>query len=363
MTIEAASKRVVIVLGAGASAGCDNGTGVIDEKWRPPLARQLFANAPPVHEHLANHLNARFIQSTQRDLSDGSEIDLERRLLELARDPVFARQFTDIPLFLRDYLLACSERFLSGRSETYGTLVTRLMQMGYETAYISLNYDTFIEQAITGATSHSFNQIGDYVARSPMVIKPHGSVDWVRLYPRNQESNADILDRIAQGRIDPSGASGDLALYRMGTPTRLLPVYLRRGSDANWVVRTENMDGAIPAWAYPALTVPLAEKERRDVIAPEYHLAALKAFQSACTKYVFIGMAGWDTHVLQLIGEGCPTDRIRIGTVNMGDKRATTRIVEGIQAARPDGAPISVTTNTDGFTDWVYGGGLDRFLT
>lgn len=101
------------------------------------------------------------------------------------------------------------------------------------------------------------------------------------------------------------------------------------------------------------------------MIPPESHLGTLRTFQTECTRYIFIGTAGWDTHVLQLIGENCPVAPLKIAIVNVGDDSAVNRISDGLRLGCPNtyDAPFATTVGSHGFTDWVHSSALDDFLT
>lgn len=90
-------KKAVVILGAGASFDCWNGTGKANPLWRPPLARHLFGhyrtlphNTPPqdFDNILRNYRGARVLaqELVPASVTD-SAFDLEQRCAQSRNPP------------------------------------------------------------------------------------------------------------------------------------------------------------------------------------------------------------------------------------------------------------------------------------
>lgn len=118
------------------------------------------------------------------------------------------------PPTLCDYLSQRGRNFMR-RPETYAELLVRLLQADHEVAFVSLNYDTLLEQAIAGLPGggREFFRMSGYVLQTPLVVKPRGSVDWARLYSRAEdESFEDCLNNLGS-RPRAERSTGHLSVY------------------------------------------------------------------------------------------------------------------------------------------------------
>ena len=365
--VESLPKTAVVVVGAGASAGASHLTSPVANDWRPPVVRQLFNWTNASADHFRNHSGADLIRGAFPELANGDEPDLESRLLELSRDPYYSRPFVDVPMFLRDLLLDCGRRCLPGGPETYATLVGRLLQTGHDVAFVSLNYDNMLEQAVWGFQRDRRNRgLDGYVSENPLVVKVHGSVDWFWFYPRHDQNPEKFLDTMAEWNRTNRRPEGQLLVYRSQHSVTAPEEHFLAVRDGRYVIVGGGGGSRNPAWAYPALTAPLAGKTRERIIAPRYHLEALQKLQHRNTKYAFIGTNGYDEHVLQMLGEHCsPAINLALVTqTTMSEaEAAATRIVDGMRTGQRDGE-LGARTSIwhEGFREWLRSPAFEKFL-
>ena len=289
-------KTVLVVIGAGASRDAANGSGPVpDNALRPPIASEIFQYRDTFEPILDRYPGAKRLQRAILGPKSrvGGEFDLEQELETLRTAERTARAFYEIPPFLRDVFRRVSQHYL-GHPETYLTLAMALAD-AHDVAFVSLNYDTLLEQALQEAYQLApIAGLDDYAANGrPLVVKPHGSIDWWWADPYGAKTFDELLDSLALGlssdrlRFSPGGEYADEMRLRQ-----------RRGGQQT----------GPDVLFYPALTAPLAEKGPDQILCPISHLEKLSEFQSHCVKYLFIGTSGWDTHVLELLNRGARSD-------------------------------------------------------
>jgi len=279
------AKKVAVILGAGASYDCWNDTGPpADMHWRPPLARDLFGTRPAFWDVLVRFNGARVLASELGELARGDAFNIEVKLREYAehKDQRIRQAFKDVPLYLRDLISSVVYRYTANQHPgTHLRFVMNLLSTGAEAAFIDLNYDPYLEMALTAFDPLLLiRAIGDYTAqgRQAIICKPHGSIHWgVRMGPSGLS-----WDEALKG-FDPQQTRGEIVVEK---------------SQSNSIGWSLNQ-----ALLYPVLTAPLAGKGHMDLVCPEPHLEALRTFLEDCRHYVIIGTSGQDEDLLAFLRE------------------------------------------------------------
>ncbi len=298
-------QRITVVLGAGASHDVHNGSVPMSqervERWKPPLATELFEPRESFNEIRVRYPGARVLAQVLQPKADAGSFDVEQELRRLSESSLSAirKHFLDIPPYLRDVIWAVGQDPLAGGGfgyvqdpGGYQQLIHQLVaDSNCDLAFVVLNYDTLLERSLEAfdPRTFTFSEIEDYVdeARQAIVLKVHGSVDWwVPLASRASQW------RIAVEEVGlPKPSSSDLILIRTGIPH----------SDG---AKNGNHTGA--SWLYPRITAPLAGKGPEALVCPPGHLDALGTFMDSCHKYLFIGTGGYDTDVLDFMDKRMP---------------------------------------------------------
>ncbi len=272
-------RRVAVILGAGASkdvAGRSPKVSPFD--WTPPLAGELFSN-PGNFRHveliLQKYPGAVTVRQLVMARTDGSSIQIEDELRRLSRNELYASAYKHVPPYLRDYLYAVSHSHVTSPGNLI-QLVADLMDSDHEVAFVVLNYDTFLEQAIEGMQWNvKFDSIDAYMNTGlPIqVFKVHGSVNWAVLMDARVGDWAEAVEG-----------------YDLRLDNREIVIFGPHDT-------IQDVNEAFQ-WYYPVLTAPLAEKSGSDLVCPPMHTEALNDFLSGCRKYLVLGTSGLDNDLL-----------------------------------------------------------------
>ena len=282
--------KVCVILGAGASYDVrSDASPVITPKLRPPLAESLFdAGNPEFWRVLQRYSGASFLaQNLITDLANGT--GLEDALGHYAEHPSeqLRQRFKHIPPYLRDLLWQCSENYTKIPSG-YVRLVTQLLaEHPHEVMFIVMNYDNFLEKALTLFDgSYTFDRLPYYIAqhRSAKIVKLHGSIDWFRPMPREDLTWDQCVERLNIEQPYP-----DIKVIDLGPHTRDI-----LGPESSW-----GLDRA--PYVYPVLTAPLAGKGLAAAVCPGTHQSFAREFLATCEKVLVVGTSGADDDLLDLL--------------------------------------------------------------
>jgi hypothetical protein len=279
--------KVAVLLGAGASADCWNDTGPpVNDSYRPPLARELFGTRTAFWDVLQRYNGARLLASELGELARGDAFNIEQKLREYAehKDQRIRDAFREVPPYLRDLIATVVQSYTGGNNPgTHLRLVMNLLSTGAEVAFIDLNYDPYIESALAAFDPGlAIQSVGDYAApgRQAIVCKAHGSIDWgVRMGGGRQAWHEALRN------FEPQQKPVKIVLNRG-----------RQTSTSRWVDVDQTP-------LYPVLTAPLAGKAHLDLVCPDQHLEALKAFLGDCGHYIVIGTSGQDEDLLEFLSK------------------------------------------------------------
>lgn len=328
-------RPVVAIIGAGAS----HVSGRYEAGDRPPLTTQLFSRGQS-RELLKRYRLARAAGSViDRDMKADSAVAFEEALLRLQNDghDHHKQMALAVPPFLQALLLEYSET-LQSESSRYGVLVDELLKLGTNVHFVSLNYDTLLDNEL-GAFS-PLRVLDDYI-NTPLhwtLIKPHGSVNWY----------------VDQGsRFDPTAPSGDLSIR--DEPIECVPAST---FDLGAIRGVVSPDPHGSSTRYPAIALPDGPKDKLMLPAPhERHLRNMLASSNEIDVLV-LGYSALDTEILELIKLGAPNVR-RMTVVNAGPADALEvfdRIHDfGIE-------PIWADTFDGSYEQWIDDGGLRAWV-
>jgi len=340
-------KRVAVILVAGASLGSSNLDAEVDDDWRPPLAVNLFgarAYQGGYWELLQRYSGAQAIQDLMFQESKKPGFAFETALRRFAEHSVYKQLFKHVPAYLRD-LLHTVERQWARSQPHYTELVAQLLvESDHHVAFISLNYDTFLEQAIAKVLPELkiFGQ-DDYAraGRVAWVLKVHGSIDWSTPIGNMAQDWDDAIDSVTfpdilKQPIDVGKAIGHrIADYQD-------PDNLRR--------------------VYPILTAPLAGKGDSEFLLPADQKTALAEFLEGCHKYLILGTSGKDDDLLGFLSQHAAKPTV-INYVASGDESEVGEIRHRFRSKITQfrGRDRDSELFFNGFGGYIQNGDLKRF--
>ena len=338
----AATKRLTIILGAGASHGCaDEATAAhVNGGFRPPLVQDLFGARFNAILDRYPGLTAR-LDELRNDLRNNANFEeVFRGLLESAERH---RKFwpLQVPLYLRELFWTISLEYVRG-STKFDTLVRRALESPYEEVlFINLNYDLFLEDALTNYDQHEFSDIGSYspMSRKWRYVKPHGSVNWAR-----------ILENC------PEGDQG----WFLPTRLKQMPVFSPQLRVVMWNRHSRDFyvpGGGARGYLYPQLIVPTDQP--KNFVCPREHIDQATMFIQDCQGFLVIGFSGRDEDVVGLLRNARNDARWVI--VSCGDARSIFERL-GRQGGSGTISGVDAIFYDMGFAKFVDDGTLDQFL-
>lgn len=211
-------------------------------------------------------------------------LDVEQRLREYAthRDSNIAIAFKQIPAYLRDIIYRSSSMYVE-RPINYDRLTRVLLsEHPHDVTFITANYDSLLEQALTALLGDEFDNLNKYIdpSRPAKVVKLHGSVNWFKYL--SARPSGDWFQQVDAHDIFHRPPDGEVMVIDGVTD-----VYQHRRPDR------------IPL--YPVITAPLAGKNPQDFTCPESHITAARQFLEECTVLLIIGCSGLDEDLLNLL--------------------------------------------------------------
>lgn len=293
--------KLTIIVGAGASHDVANEGTHKEDKWRPPLAAELFRiNKREVFEPLLREYpGAAALVDRLAPLAEHyaehnpQDFKLEEKLRAYAdhRDVRIRQQFKEIPAYIRAVIVECSKNYVARPACFHQLVAEVLAEHEHQVLFLVLNYDTFVERAL-GPFGHDFRRITDYIDpdRRAKVVKVHGSVDW-------------FFEFVSVA------ANWHAAIRRfdVGTEKRQFVVHPDLADKTDFAGFREFVPNHLPhTWRYPVLTAPLAGKGPTDLVCPAEHLVAAKEFLRDCKKFLVLGTSGGDKDLFELLDSATP---------------------------------------------------------
>lgn len=339
------NNAVVVITGAGASYDLipPHQINVVkDLHFKPPLTQSLF-NMPSEFEPLLELYPQAYsaIGAFRYAIYRGQK-SVETLLKELkdSEEETKISQFKQLPLYFQSLFTRISDGYCR-MPVNYTTLITETLRKKVDAvAYVTLNYDLFLEKALKALTGFAFNGINQYIPenRKWMLIKLHGSANWGRKLKKilNPGEQIDAL----LDCIDRSDLENDLESEIEVNPFE-------------W-----NQGGTSINKYYPALTVPVDNKYEFN--CPQEHIEKLKSLLKICKKFLIIGVSGKDKDLLELLSQNVgEVNKVTIvgGETVDGDK---TRFKEGVpQFNKP---AVGWVSYNKGFSEFIKADGIESFL-
>lgn len=275
---------LMIIFGAGASFDCVTlPPGHVDERYRPPLADQLFEDREAV---MTQFLAARAVLggiANEVRASAGIR-DVEEVLADLVSRPLTettARQLVHVRYYLKSVIDTCTSQWANkfGWATHHSYLVDLLVRdenPRREALLVTFNYDLMIESGLKHH-GYTFSEMADYTSRPLKLFKLHGSTDWGRV--------------VGPQRIESISSEAELLQD---------PVATIMNMTGEIVCGTEvDMAGRL---LLPALAVPVREKDGFDECPPD-HVQTLTDSLPSVRRLLIIGWRGGDKKLPALIAE------------------------------------------------------------
>ena len=325
---------IIVLVGAGVSFAC----GDVGTDERPPLTRQLFS-CSRAERLLTTYTLAREAHSViTREMRSDTTIAFEEALKRLQTDGYAHHQqmAVAVPPFLQALWLEYGES-LDSRCVRYGILVDELLKLRTTVVFVSLNYDTLLDNRL--AAFSPLNSMRDYID-TPLgwsLIKPHGSVAW-------------FFEQTAA--LDPRTPPGDRPIVRQVIecrPTTAFDLADLRASDSR------NPHG--PCVRYPALALPDGPKD--ELVLPPEHLDHLCGILGSSQEIylLVLGYSALDTEILKLITQSdC---KVRRMTVVNSDVMPALEVFDRVTSTGIE--PIWPDVFDGTYTQWIDKDGLSRW--
>ena len=351
---------LVVILGAGASFDsrpAEVGGRVLDE-WRPPLTNSLFDPEAAWADRLTGFPQALpAIVPIRRQLGQG--VGLEKILEEMLQSSGGSisrkRQLLAIQFFLRQILHECSHLWheslggLTSYAEMIGEVTWWSESTGTPVCYVTFNYDTLLEQAFADAHIHQFASMDTYVSSAHLkLIKPHGSIDWIRLLSDAGSYSANEAQRSSHGIDDHRGAT-----FLIENPP----------PDSEYTgefdkVKHHSGIAAVNSTVHvgaPAIALPVQYKPNSLLVLPDTHRQALEESFTAATKLLVIGWRASEIHFLDIMRTSVdPRIPVEIVSKNSGLETIDNLSNAGLGDFRNTGM---------GFTEYLGSGRLAKFVS
>jgi hypothetical protein len=328
---------VLVVLGAGASYDAIrpdhyrmgrpadwkslpmHARAPFDERWRPPLAIELFDDRDDSFGKIAAvHWEAGpLIQRLQRAIRGGENVEVAMRAVEAqAKTSKLGRvQLAALGLYVQDVLLASGAhtRGAAHQLTNLGLLADQLEKWrsaaaGRRISYVTFNYDTLLEEACR--PFRSFGSVDGYVfeaGRTPQatrVYKVHGSANWGWRIGASIGVAPGIPYKHELLRLVEDGFVPSAELAMSGSMHSVV-------LDAPQTVSSEHVGGGpggVSGYVlYPAVVLPVVRKT--SFIIPSHHLDQLAADLKSATAILVIGWKAEDPHFLTLLKKALRPNR------------------------------------------------------
>ena len=358
-------KNALVILGAGASKGLYvTGQNISSPTYKPPITKEIFTSCEATNLHLFYYEKAEPLANVLRVSLESDENSLEAEMLRLRESGENAEALLELPIFFQELFGEISAKY-STSNGYYDFLVNRLLRSDInKTAFVTLNYDLFLDRALlvaTGTRDGTFRDIRSYTAKEGwMLIKLHGSVSWMRpiLSPGNGPGSTRdakrslLLSLLDKNPVLSASGAGELRVVAWD----------------DWFMETPS--GAQPH--YPQLAVPV--KDKPEPVCPQQHLEALRDFLPTCKNVLTIGVSGSDDDLFEQMA-GLP-DCANFYVVGKTEEEATEAAndvepeseAEKIADRFKNGVPrlrngwSKENAFDGGFAGFLTAGGLDKFI-
>lgn len=299
---------LMVICGAGASYDANPAA-----PYRPPLAKELFSTREDIVDALGRWPAATSIVGRMRAIGpEGGAIEDElgafiRRARE-TNDPYYRRDILALRFYLKDVVETTAQAASNAASgaTSYQRLVTRLHDLQLASKmpvfFVTFNYDTLLEAAITQRFGYSFHLLDDYPSAIMPVFKPHGSVNWVERIPKLRNASPEPLAYLHPDQIS---RAHDVNLFGERTGIEMADDYK--------AFMSHNSN----EFTIPAIAAPASDKDL--FVFPDDHLAALIQLLPKVTSILIIGWRATEAEFQRLCAQHLrPSQMIRSHVITFG---------------------------------------------
>lgn len=356
---------VLVIIGAGAScdlipyhAGKGLSIGWFDDHMqKPPLTQDVFRDDAVTKQILDRYQGARNLAATIRLELIQNDRQLEPLLREYrdATGQPLASQFVEIPLYLQDLFAAVSK--FTNQPTNYQRLAQVLFSdaSGIEkVVFVTLNYETLLDDVLfSDFFGYQRTAMDSYTGDRCMLVKLHGSVNWVRkLKWSSRLATMNLASYLAAVR-----SLGFAQLKSNVTPE--IEFRPPNSKGVRWGGGRMNESGDYDfTLFYPALSVPLGDYDPYFA-CPAEHIEALKNVLPECSAVIAIGTSARDGDLLGLLKEHLGS----VGLLYVVD--SGTEATEGTYVRLRDVPQLARTFGErfgNGFSHFILNGGPERFV-
>ena len=251
--------------------------------------------------------------------------------------PPARRELAAIQYYLHFALWDCQRRWanLHGGITNYVTLVREIErwrhQLGQEVCFVTFNYDTMLEEAVSEVLRIAMSNLDEYIANPYYsLIKLHGSVNW----ERELDDIPSPRGESPQSLIDRAGKLSITDRYRLVTH---FPMLEERG----YLV-------------FPALAIPVENKD--EFSCPTAHVERLRKLLPSVTRIVTVGWRATEADFLDMLKLTKGPDLMIVSGSTAGADETFANL------SRSLGRPSRTSVDT-GFSGLIANlGRLDEFL-
>ncbi len=292
-------KNLIVLIGAGASAGAVVPGINSRHGWAPPVTKDIFNIR---FESILNKFGSvSSFAGINDDLANGADLEIYlnahigthltySRLSDTRR-----RQINQLPLYLQDLFRYITDLFSA--TNYYRRLVDQLFESNIKVTFVTLNYDLLLDRAIEDASGIQLDNFANYFVNSGkwVLLKPHGSINWFR----------QIMNRY--GQTGENFESWKAIVNRMNILTDLDKIIFHveklNSSDTNSF--TNGFINNVPF--YPALAIPNGEYE--FIYPVDNYREILEKNLQESENYLLIGLSGYAKDLLKVLNDNVKSVR------------------------------------------------------
>lgn len=330
----------------------------------PPLTFDLFSARLAFLQFVTDYGAVRPLRAQLVNADD--TVSLEERLAgyEAKADKYPDRHAHLIALrfYLRDIIRLCTEGVLSiaadGGQTNYVPLVQQLREWAEdaddrEVACVSFNYDTLLEQASSDVWRFDDNTLDGYLSDPYFkVLKPHGSIDWIRPITDSQLDRRSYSNGPHRARVERA----QWAIEAAGPDLQLGPIQI--GPDPF------GSTGSGPI-TVPAVAAPIKEKHTFEW--PDQQRLYIQGLTKKVDRLLVIGWRALDQHFVQLLqptftGSALPTLIITGGERKVSEAEGRAIAVR-LGVTGGGGEDSNITYCPGGFSEAIEAGVIRYWLS
>jgi hypothetical protein len=322
------SVMLMVILGAGASFDSAQayrpGSQMVDEPWRPPLAKDLFLDTYETRGDIVEkYPKLTHVLPRLREPENGRSVEqmLEGLQERGANDVEIQRELASVRFYLSELLHKVTEKWTAKTNgvTNYAPLIgdiLRFSKPGEQVCLVTFNYDSLLERALYTFDFKSTDP--EHFLDSHPTLKLfnlHGSVDWARL--------VDLPDGT---RLQPQRLIQEVNKYRVSDK------FVR----ANATDPSQMFSFERPI--FPAIAIPVQTKSEDHFECPRGHLGHLAEMLKHVSKILIIGWQAKEAHFLGMLRmHGVRPNRVMVVGENESDAKLVRRtFLHGIGVELPD---------------------------